>query len=223
MHMQLRREFDTELQSLKKQILTMGGTVEAMVADSITALVTRDSQMAEAVMHRDRDVDRMEMEIDELATRILALRQPTAGDLRVVISALKITTDLERTGDLSVNIAERVVELNQEPPIKPYIDIPRMVDLVRGMMSKALDCFMTGDADRAREVLVGDQEVDDLNAQVFRELLTYMLEDPRTIKRATASIFIAKYLERIADHATNVAEEVIFAAKGKDVRHGNVG
>lgn len=218
---QLRQEFDAELDELKKKILTMGGTVEAMVADSLSALVTRDSRLAEAVQKRDLEVDRLEMEADDLSVRIIALRQPAAGDLRQIVAALKITTDLERMGDLAVNIAERVVELNDEPQLKPYVDLPRMVQKVRRMLSEALDCFVSGNAERAREVLVSDEEVDDLHSQIFRELLTYMLEDGTAITRATRLIFISKYLERIADHATNVAEEVIFAIQGRDVRHGH--
>ncbi len=218
----VRQEFDAELLELKKKLLTMGGLVEAMIADSLTALTTRDSQLAEEVQKRDRQVDRMEMEADDLSVRIIALRQPAAGDLRLIIAALKVTTDLERMGDLSVNIAERVVELNTEPQLKPYIDLPIMVEKVRAMTREALDSFVTGDADQARRVLAADNEVDDLNVQVFRELLTYMLEDAKTISRATRLIFISKYLERLADHATNVAEEVIFAIEGRDVRHGNL-
>ncbi len=218
----VRQEFDAELLELKKKILTMGGFVEAMIADSLTALTTRDSQLAEDVQRRDHDVDLMEMESDDLSVRIIALRQPAAGDLRLIVAALKVTTDLERMGDLSVNIAERVVELNTEPQLKPYIDLPVMVEKVRTMIRDALDSFVTGDVEQARRVLVADNEVDALNVQVFRELLTYMLEDAKTISRATRLIFISKYLERLADHATNVAEEVIFAIEGRDVRHRNV-
>ncbi len=218
----VRQEFDAELLELKKKILTMGGLVEAMIADSLAALTTRDSQLAEEVQRRDREVDRMEMESDDLAVRIIALRQPAAGDLRLIIAALKVTTDLERMGDLSVNIAERVVELNAEPQLKPYIDLPVMAEKVRAMTRDALDSFVTGDVVQARRVLVADNEVDALNVQVFRELLTYMLEDAHTISRATRIIFISKYLERLADHATNVAEEVIFAIEGRDVRHRNM-
>jgi phosphate transport system protein len=219
----VRQEFDAELLELKKKILTMGGLVEAMIADSLTALTTRDSQLAEDVQKRDRQVDRMEMEADDLSVRIIALRQPAAGDLRLIIAALKVTTDLERMGDLSVNIAERVVELNTEPQLKPYIDLPIMVEKVRAMTRDALDSFVTGDVEQARRVLAADNAVDALNVQVFRELLTYMLEDAKTISRATRLIFISKYLERLADHATNVAEDVIFAIEGRDVRHGNIG
>lgn len=218
----VRQEFDAELLELKKKILTMGGLVEAMIADSLTALTTRDSQLAEDVQKRDHEVDRMEIESDDLSVRIIALRQPAAGDLRLIVAALKVTTDLERMGDLSVNIAERVVELNTEPQLKPYIDLPVMVEKVRTMIRDALDSFVTGDVEQARRVLVADNEVDALNVQVFRELLTYMLEDAKTISRATRLIFISKYLERLADHATNVAEEVIFAIEGRDVRHRNL-
>jgi phosphate transport system protein len=217
----VRREFDAELDTLKTKLLTMGGSVEAMVADSLSALVTRDTGLATEVQGRDREVDSLQMEVDELTIRILALRQPAATDLRFLIAALKISTDLERVGDLAVNVAERVEELNALPQLKPYIDLPRMTERVRQMIHKALDAFVEGDADRAREVLAEDQEVDDLNSQIFRELITFMLEDPKNIHRATALIFIAKYLERIADHATNVAEDVIFVAEGRDVRHGH--
>lgn len=218
-----RRELDAELAALKKKVLTMGSTVEAMIADSLTALVTRDEPLARKVLGRDQEVDRLEMEVDEMAVSTIALQQPAASDLRLVIAALKITTDLERIGDLAVNITERVIELNSEPQLKPYIDLPRMVERAQAMIREALDSFVDGDVARARSVLQADQEVDDLNAQIFRELLTFMLEDPKTISRATRLIFIAKYLERVADHATNVAEEVIYAAQGRDVRHGNVG
>jgi len=219
----LRSQFDEDLDELKKRLLTMGGMAEGMVADAMTALVTRDSELARGIRERDRRVDKMEMKVDRLAARILALRQPTASDLRSVIAALKISTDLERVGDIAVNIAERAMELNEEPQLKPYIDLPRITEKVRAMLSRALQCFVTGDVVEAREVLVSDQEVDDLNAQIFRELLTYMLEDPKTVSRATRLIFVSKYLERVADHATNVAEEVIYAVEGRDVRHGNVG
>jgi len=216
----VRREFDAELDTLKTKLLTMGGAVEAMVADSLSALVTRDTPLAKNVQERDAEVDALQMEVDDLTLRVLALRQPTAGDLRFLIAALKISTDLERVGDLAVNVAERVEELNALPQLKPYIDLPRMTERVRQMIHKALDAFVEVDAGPAREVLAEDQEVDDLNAQIFRELITFMLEDAKNIHRATGLIFISKYLERMADHATNVAEDVIFVAEGRDVRHG---
>lgn len=220
MTLNVRKEFDAELDELKKKVLTMGSTVQTMVADSLSALTARDTERAQTVRKRDSAVDRME--IDDLAMRIIALRQPAATDLRHIIAALKITTDLERMGDLSVNISERVVELNTEPQLKPSIDLPRMVEQVQAMIRKALDSFMDGDAGQARVVLEADQEVDDLNSRIFRELLTCMIGEPTTINRATRLLFISKYLERIADHATNVAEAVIFAIQGRDVRHGNL-
>ena len=223
MPMHIRSEFDAEIDELKKKILTMGSMVVSMVSDSLAALLTRDTPLAETVMGRDREVDRMEMAVDELAVRMVALRQPAASDLRLIIAALKISTDLERIGDIGVNIAERVVELNAEPQLKPYIDLPRMADAAQGMIHSALDAFVTGDVPLAVKVLESDQLVDDLNSQIFHELLAYMLADPMTVNRATRLIFISKYLERVADHATNVAEEVIYTIQGRDVRHGNVG
>jgi phosphate transport system protein len=223
MPMHIRSEFDAEIDELKKKILTMGSMVESMVSDSLAALVTRDTPLAQTVMGRDREVDLMEMAVDELAVRMVALRQPAASDLRLIIAALKISTDLERIGDIGVNIAERVVELNAEPQLKPYIDLPRMADAAQGMIHSALDAFVTGDVPLAVKVLESDQLVDDLNSQIFHELLAYMLADPKTVNRATRLIFISKYLERVADHATNVAEEVIYTIQGRDVRHGNVG
>ena len=223
MPINVRREFDAELQDLKKKVLVMGSLVQTMLADSLTALVTRDTPLATSVDARDNEVDRMEISVDELAVRIIALRQPAASDLRLIIAALKIIKDLERIGDIAVNVAERVIELNAEPQLKPYIDLPRMVDAVQAMIRDALDAFVNDDAGLAQKVLDADDFVDSLNVQIFNELLTFMLADIKTINRATRLIFISKYLERAADHATNVAEEVIFAIQGRDVRHGNVG
>ena len=223
MPINVRREFDAELEDLKKKVLVMGSLVQTMLADSLTALVTRDTPLASSVDARDNEVDRMEITVDELAVRIIALRQPAASDLRLIIAALKIIKDLERIGDIAVNVSERVIELNAEPQLKPYIDLPRMVDAVQAMIRDALDAFVNDDADLAQKVLNADDFVDSLNVQIFNELLTFMLADIKTINRATRLIFISKYLERAADHATNVAEEVIFAIQGRDVRHGNVG
>ena len=223
MPINVRREFDAELQDLKKKVLVMGSLVQTMLADSLTALFTRDTPLANSVDARDNEVDRMEISVDELAVRIIALRQPAASDLRLIIAALKIIKDIERVGDIAVNIAERVVELNAEPQLKPYIDLPRMVDAVQAMIRDSLDAFVNDDPELAQKVLDGDEFVDNLNVQMFNELLAIMLGDTKTINRATRLIFISKYLERAADHATNVAEEVIFAIQGRDVRHGNVG
>ncbi len=159
------------------------------------------------------------MEIDDLCRRILALRQPAASDLRLITTALKIVTDLERIGDLAVNIAERAMELNQAPPLKPYVDTPRLAELAQQQVKKALDAFVSSDVARAEEVLKEDEHLDALYLKIFNELLSYMMEDSKNIRRATALMFIAKHLERIGDHATNVAEMVIYMVRGTDVRH----
>jgi phosphate transport system protein len=187
------------------------------------SLLTRDSDLAKSVIASDPRVDAMELEIDHLCLNLLALRQPAASDLRFIATALKIVTDLERIGDLTVNLAERAAELNTEPPLKPYIDIPRMASKVAGMVHQALDAFVNRNSALAREVLGEDDDVDRLNVQLFRELLTYMIEEPKNVARALRITFIAKYLERIADHATNIAQMVIFLCEGQDVRHTPAG
>ena len=211
--------FDIELNELKQSILVMGGKVELMIANSVKSLVDRDSSLAVRTIAFDHEVNSAEMVIDERCLELLALRQPAARDLRFITIALKIVTDLERMGDLCANIAKRTVELNEEPPLKPYIDIPSMAHWTEVMVKEALDAFVRGDADLAVKVCKDDTFVDDLNIQVQRVLLTYMIEDPTTISRAMKLNYISKTLERIADHATNVAEMVIFMVKGKDIRH----
>ena len=211
--------YDAELKDLKQRILTMGGLVEKMIADAIKALVDRDTELAEKIITLDHEVNGHEVSIDEKCLEILALRQPTGRDLRFITLALKIVTDLERIGDKCANMAKRARQLNQEPPLKPYVDIPRMAHWVEVMVKEALDAFVRGDAELAAKVCKDDQMVDDLNQQVQRELYTYMLEDPATISRAMRLTYISKSLERIADHATNIAEMVIFMVKGKDIRH----
>jgi phosphate transport system protein len=213
------REYETELEKLREQILLMGAKVEDMIAGSIRALLERDSDLARRMIEADHQVNRLEVETDDLCLRILARRQPVASDLRFITIALKLVTDLERIGDLAVNTCERVVELNQEPPLKPYVDLPKMAEAARGMVRDALDAFVAADADRARRVIEADRVVDAYYAQIFRELLTYMMEDSRNIFRATRVQSIAKYIERIGDHATNLAEMVVFMVKGKDIRH----
>ncbi len=213
------REYENELAKLREQILLMGAKVEDMIAGSVRALVERDSDLARRMIEQDRQVNRLEVESDELCLRILARRQPVASDLRFITIALKLVTDLERIGDLAVNTCERVIELNQEPPLKPYVDLPRMAEAARGMVRDALDAFVAADVERAQRVIEADRIVDAYYAQIFRELLTYMMEDPRYIFRATRVQSIAKYLERIGDHATNLAEMVVFMVKGKDIRH----
>ena len=211
--------FDIELGQLKQNILIMGGKVELMISNSIKSLVDRDTPLAEHTIALDHEINAAEVEIDECCLELLALRQPTARDLRFITIALKIVTDLERMGDQCANIAKRARELNEEPPLKPYIDIPRMAQRTEAMLKEALDAFVSGDADLAVKVCKEDNFVDDLNIQIQRELLTYMIEDPTTISRAMKLNYISKSLERIADHATNVAEMVIFMVKGKDIRH----
>jgi phosphate transport system protein len=211
--------FDQELAALRKSILAMGGKVELMIAGSVKSLADRDSALADRVIAMDREVNGLEVAIDEKCLQLLALRQPAARDLRFITLALKIVTDLERIGDQCTSLAKRVKELNEEPPLKPYIDIPRMSHWTEVMVKEALDAFVQGDVDLAIKVCNDDQTVDDLNVQVQRELLTFMIEDPGTITRAIKLNYISKYLERIADHATNIAEMVIFMVKGKDIRH----
>ncbi|MBI4511123.1 MAG: phosphate signaling complex protein PhoU [Deltaproteobacteria bacterium] len=212
-------EYENELRTLREQVLLMGAKVEEMLRSAIRALVDRDMELAQRMIAMDHQVNRLEVETDELCLRILARRQPVASDLRFITIALKLVTDLERIGDLVVNICERVIELNQEEPLKPYRSIQLMADAAEGMLRDALDAFVKGDAERAQEVLRRDAVVDDYYHQLFRELLTYMMENPRNIYRATRLQSVAKYLERIGDHATNLAEMVVFMVKGKDIRH----
>jgi phosphate transport system protein len=213
------REYDAELHKLHDQLLIMGARVEEMISSSMRSLVERDTELAQKTIDFDHQINRMEVEIDELCLRILARRHPVASDLRLITLALKLVTDLERIGDLCVNICERVIELNMEPPLKPYVDLPRMAQIAQGMIRDALDAFVNADVDRSRDVLDRDRVVDAYYGQIYRELLTYMMEDTRNIYRAIRAQSIAKYLERIGDHATNLAEMVIFMVLGKDVRH----
>jgi len=213
------KAYEAELTALREQLLEMGGLVEAAIAQSVTAVVERDTKMAEQVKLQDRVVNRMEVAIDQSCRRILALRQPAASDLRFITTALKIVTDLERMGDLAVNIAERGLDLAQAPALRPVHDLARLAELSEGQLKKALDAFVTGDAEQAEDVLAGDDHLDALYLKIFNELLTLMMEDPRSIRRATSLMFVAKHLERFGDHATNLAEMVIFMVRGTDVRH----
>jgi phosphate transport system protein len=213
------RQYEEELRELRSFILEMGGLVEKQIADAVRALTTKDRALAEATIPKDHAVNRLDVEIDELCIRILALRQPAARDLRFITTALKITTDLERIGDRAVSICERTLELLDEPELKPYIDLPRMADISLTMLRRSLDAFVREDTGLALEVCREDDEVDKLNSQIFRELLSFMIEDPTTITRAMRILFVSKYLERIADHATNIAEMVIYMVKGKSIRH----
>jgi len=216
------RQYDAELTHIREKILEMGGKVELMINDALKALVERDSALADRVIAFDHEINRLEMLIDERCLEVLALRQPAARDLRFITLALKIVTDLERIGDQCRNIGKRVKDLNEEPPLKPYIDLPRMAHWAGVMVKEALDAFVRGDAELALKVCRDDNFVDDLNEQIQRELLTFMIEDATTISRALKITHVSKCLERIADHATNVAEMVIFMVKGKDIRHTTV-
>ncbi len=207
-------DFEKELGSLRTMLLNMGGKVEFMAAKSIQGLIEHDPKLSREAIEKDGEVNRLEESINDICIKMLALRQPTARDLRFITTGMKIASDLERIGDLSVNISERALELLVEPPLKPYVELPRMAMICRQMFKESLDSFLKEDTGLAREVIRNDDEVDDINEELFRELLTYMMEDPRTIGRATRLTFISKYLERMADHATNIAEAVIFMVEG---------
>jgi phosphate transport system protein len=213
------KRYEEELKKLREEILYMGGLVEDQIQKSIKSLVDRDSKLAAVIIERDHEVNRLDVAIDELCIRLLALHQPAGRDLRFITTGLKITTDLERIGDMAVNICERALELNQEPQLKPYIDIPRMAQIAQRMIQQSLDAFVREDTDLALRVCKDDSEVDQLNAQIFREIITFMIENPQTISRATKISSVSKYLERIADHATNIAEMVVYMVKGKSIRH----
>lgn len=211
--------FDEELKHLKEMVLNMGALVEASIRDSVKSLVERDNELARSVIEKDHKVNEFDIEIDEECIRLIALRQPKAGDLRFITTTMKITTDLERMGDNAVNIAERALELNMEPVLKPYIDIPHMSLIAQGMTRDALDAFVSHDKKLAMDVIMRDDEVDDLKYGIFEELVSYMVRDPQTVSRAMKITLVAQYLERIADHATNIGEMVIYLAAGKIIRH----
>jgi len=215
----VQRHFHEELESLKQTLLAMGALVEDQIRRVMRALVERDDALARSVIERDAQVNAYDVEVDEKCVELLALHQPTAGDLRFITTAMKIVTDLERIGDQAVNIAQRAIELNLEPQLKPYIDLPRMAEKAQAMVKESLDAFVARDTELARRVCSEDGAVDALNHQIFRELLTFMMEDPKTIPRAIRLILIARFMERVADHATNIAEMVIFMVDSKMVRH----
>jgi phosphate transport system protein len=215
----MQRHFHEELDALKQTLLAMGGLVEDQIRRVMTALLERNGELAQEVIDRDRQVNAYDVEVDETCVELLALHQPTAGDLRFITTAMKIVTDLERIGDQAVNIAQRALELNQEPQLKPYIDLPRMAELSQRMVKESLDAFVARDTELARRVCAEDNEVDALKEQIFRELLTFMMGDARTIPRAIRLILISRFLERVADHATNIAEMVIYMVESKMVRH----
>jgi len=215
----INKAFDKDLHGLRERLLTMGAKVEAQIANSMSALTERDSKLAEKVIESDDEVNRLEVDIDDLCRLVLALRQPAASDLRLITTALKIVTDLERIGDLAVNIAERAMDLNSAPPLTKYQDLPKLSEIAQEQVKLALDSFVGADPVKAEKVLAGDDHLDNLFLKIFNELLAYMMEDSKHIRRATSLMSIAKHLERIGDHATNVAEMVIYMVRGTDVRH----
>lgn len=215
----MKRFFDRELELFRSQLIVMGETSIRQVRQSIKSLVEGDLRLAEEVIAKDDELDRLEIQIDETAIRYMNLRSPVATQLRLVIVGMKASHDLERVGDEATNIAKRAVKLAAEPPLKPYVDIPRMAGIALEMLRDALDCFLNGNIEKALEVVKRDSEVDAINRQLYRELSSFMIEQPGTISRALELMFISKSIERIADHATNIAEEMVFLAQARDIRH----
>jgi len=215
----MKRFFDTELETFRSHLVLMGETSIRQVRDAIKALVEADISLADRVVAADDEVDQLEIKIDDEAIRYMNLRSPVATELRFVIVGMKASHDLERVGDEASNIAKRAVKLAAEPPLKPYVDIPRMANIALEMLRDALDCFLHTDPDKAIAVIRRDAEVDAINRQLYRELTSFMVERPGNISRAIELMFISKSIERIADHATNIAEEMVFLAQARDIRH----
>src|SRR5436190_14025253 len=215
----MTRHFENEMADLKQKLLTMASHAESAVTNGIKALVDRNDDLARKVIADDSVIDHLEIEIDEMAIALLALQGPLASDLRLVTIAMKISHDLERVGDEATTIARRTIELSQEPQLKPYVDIPRMANLAMEMLNDALDAFVNKNPAKARAVIPRDKQVDNLNRQLHRELISFMIEKPATITRCLNLMVISKCIERIADHATNIAEEVVYLYEGRDIRH----
>jgi len=213
------RHFQEELEALKERLLGMGGLAEERVRVAVNGVTDRDGEALHAVMTGDEPINDFHIEIDDRCFKLLALHQPMAADLRTIVAAVKINTDLERVGDLAVNVAEAGKRYLQHPPVKPLIDIPRMGNIAQEMLRDALDAFVRRDVELAEAVLAKDDDLDGLKTQIFRELLTFMLQDTATIEPALDLILISRHLERIGDHATNIAEDVIFMVSARDVRH----
>ena len=215
----METHFQRELQELKDDLLKMAALVEESISTAVQSLVKRDSNLAQQTFKGEDQINALEIGIDDKSLKLLALMQPMAADLRFITSAMKITTDLEGMGDQAVNIAERAILLNQEPQLKPYIDIPRMAEITQSMVKDVLDAFVNGDSKLARSVCERDDMVDGLNDQVFRELLTFMMSDRQAISRAVHLMIVCRCLERIADHTTNIAEDVIFLVDARVIKH----
>jgi phosphate transport system protein len=213
------RHFQEELDVLKSRLLEMGGLAEQRVRRAVQGLAEREHELIESVLIGDEPINALQLEIDDRCLKLLALHQPMATDLRAVMAAVKINTDLERVGDLAVNIAEAAKRYAMHPPVKKLIDIPKMADIAQAMLRDALDSYVKRDMALARQVLHQDDSLDALKTQIFRELLSFMLKDPSTIEAALNLILVSRHLERIGDHATNIAEDVIFMVSARDVRH----
>jgi len=216
------KHYEGQLRSLKEKLLLIGHKAEASIADATRALIERKPSLAQRVVDEDDQLDQLELEIDDICLEILALEQPVASDLRFITTAMKIVGDIERIGDNGVNIARRALEILDEPELKPIIDVPVAAAAAQRILKESLDAFVNGDAELAKRVIEGDRYIDDVCEQMLRELLTYMFEDPSTITRALRLIFVARNLERVGDHAANIAEMVIFLVDGQDIRHGHV-
>jgi len=213
------QHYENELQAIKQNLLYLGALTEHAIENVLASLLDRKSDLARTVIDGDAEIDRLDTEIEEQCIRLLALRQPIARDLRFITTAIKINGHLERIGDMAVKICEKVAILNEEPQLKPYIDLPRMAEIARGMIRESLDALVNEDVELANKVRREDEVVDSLNEQIFRELLTFMMEDPRTIHRSLLIMQISKTVERISDHAKGIADMVVFMITGKNVRH----
>ena len=216
---QAHRPFEKGLEGLKRKLVEMANIAEAMIDAAIAELVQRDEGLVEKVPELEQQLNGLQMEVDELALQILATQQPVARDLRFVVAATKINSDLERIGDLTINVTHNAETVVEQEPLKPLVDIPRMGELAKRMVVEAIEAFVNGDALAAQRVIMVDDQVDALKDQTLRVLLTYMIGDPKTIERGLALILIARHLERIADHAVNIAQDVIYMTQGRDVRH----
>jgi phosphate transport system protein len=214
--------YETELREVKNGLIYLGALTEQAIQQAMKSLLERNSEIARTVIKEDAEIDKLDNELEDRCVRILALRQPAAIDLRFITTAIKINGHLERIGDMAVNIAEKAIMLNEEPQLKPYIDLPRMADMVGEMIKFSLDALVKNDLMLAEEVRDKEHDVDELNEQIFRELLTFMMEDPKSIHRAIIIMQISKNLERIADHAKGVADMVIYLVTGESVRHQNL-
>jgi len=216
------KHYEGQLRALKEKLLLIGHMAEVAIADATRALIERKPSLAQRVVDDDDKLDQLELEIDDICLEILVRDQPVASDLRFITTAMKIVGDIERIGDIGVNIARRALEILHEPELKPIIDVPVAAAAAQRILKQSLDAFVQGDAELAKEVIEGDRYIDDVCEQMLRELLTYMFEDPTTITRALRLIFVARNLERVGDHAANIAEMVIFLVEGQDIRHGHV-